>query len=1033
MPIALPPILDTSSSPAIASVSQGDPNPSGMTVAALVTDHSITVAGSDAPEAIGITALDTSLGAWQYSLDSGAHWLDVRSDLINSETNELALLLGPAAMIRMLPFGDLHGSLAAAITYRAWDGATGPQGSYEVIGASGPGIFSAETETASLHVTQTNHAPTFAPRVAGTGQLVLPVGDAVADSARSVVIQPDGKILVAGFSGALASRDYSVVRLNSDGSLDTAFNGNGKLVLPVGTGSDTVHSIALQPDGKIVLAGVSKETNDRASMVRLNADGTLDSSFNATGKLVAEQPALSGSLAPLVGNAGAIQADGKILLAAMTSEDVGVMRLHADGSVDSGFAAPAGLLSGVMDNQQAGIAFQADGKVIVASGQLEDSNGAPSGITLARLMPDGTLDLDFHNGAVTLSSYHGTDVALQSDGKIVVAGYASAGQTPDDFYILRLTSAGELDPGFNSGAPLTMPMSTARDRAHAVIIQSDGKILVTGESGSSFVAIRLNEDGTSDTSFGIAGRVVLDISGSAVGGYTAALQPDGKIVIASDSNADFFVARLNADGSLDTTFASTAGANTLGGTFAYVENAAAVALAASVAVQDEDQSAAGNYGGTAITLARAGGASAQDVFSATGNLGLSGGDVVLSGSSIGAYVQSGGTLTITFSSAATQAKVNEALSSLAYANSSDAPPASVTIGWTFNDGSGAANATATGSTVVNITSINDAPTAHDSTIALLGTETRTLGTAAFGFVDADGNNFASVMLTSLPAAGALQVNGVTLLAPGEIPASDFATLKYIPAGNADSSSTFDFKVIDDGGLANGGSNTSAQHTITLDVSEEIPPPPPPPPPPAPSTGTSGSDVMTGLATGDILSAGAGDDVLFGLAGDDSLDGGKGHDTLVGGAGSDMLVGGRNHDAFVFDNTSGVDTILDFRHDKLVFDQSGLGAIGDGDTRVEGANNRASTGAFSPDAEVLIFKSKAPVADNAAAASALIGSAKSAYEAADQVVIAINDPTHAAIYLFHSSGNDALVSPTELTLIGLVPSGQLHGSDFKFQA
>ena len=191
--------------------------------------------------------------------------------------------------------------------------------------------------------------------------------------------------------------------------------------------------------------------------------------------------------------------------------------------------------------------------------------------------------------------------------------------------------------------------------------------------------------------------------------------------------------------------------------------------------------------------------------------------------------------------------------------------------------------------------------------------------------------------------------------------------------------------------------------------------------------------MTGLATGDILSAGAGDDVLFGLAGDDLLDGGKGHDTLVGGAGSDMLVGGRNHDAFVFDNTSGVDTILDFRHDKLVFDQSEMGAIGDGDTRVEGANNRAAAGAFGPDSEVLIFKSKVAVADNAAAASALIGSAKSAYETGDQVVVAINDPTHAAVYLFHSSGNDALVSPTELTLIGLVPSGQLHASDVKFQA
>jgi uncharacterized delta-60 repeat protein len=533
------PRLDTDSSPAVDSVSQGDPNPPGMTIAALVTDHSITRLGVDAAEAIGITALDTSLGSWQYSLDSGAHWLDVRSDLINSETNELALLLGPTAMIRMLPFGALHGSLADAVTFRAWDGVTGSQGGYQDIGAAGPGIYSAETETASLDVTHTNHAPTFAPRVAGTGQLVLPLSDAAADAARSVVVQPDGKILVGGFSGALTSRDYSVVRLNGDGNLDTTFSGDGKLVLPVGTASDTIHSILLQPDGKIVLAGVSTDaTTVHASMVRLNADGTLDSSFNGTGKLVAGQPALSGSQTAFVGNAGAIQVDGKILLAAMLNQTSGIERMHADGTVDSSLAAPAGLLLNLLGEYQsrAGIVLQADGKIIVASEQSNDDvTNLGLVVGLARLMPDGTLDPDFHNGAVTALDpshyFHGSDVALQADGKIVVAGYSYDG-VQDDFYILRLTAAGDLDPAFNNGAPLTMAISEANDSAHAVIIQPDGKILVTGESGSDFVAIRLNVDGAPDTSFGSAGRVVLGIGGSAFGGYTAALQPDGKVVVA---------------------------------------------------------------------------------------------------------------------------------------------------------------------------------------------------------------------------------------------------------------------------------------------------------------------------------------------------------------------------------------------------------------------------------------------------------------------------------------------------------------------
>ncbi|MCX7200011.1 MAG: hypothetical protein NTW37_19060, partial [Proteobacteria bacterium] len=133
------PVLDTSASPTLGSVLEGATNPAGASVAAIVVDGSITDADGVALEAIAITALDTSLGTWQYSLDVGTSWLTIDAAKINSQTNELALLLGPTASIRMLPFGDLNGTLSTAITFRAWDMSSGATGDYTVITNPGTG------------------------------------------------------------------------------------------------------------------------------------------------------------------------------------------------------------------------------------------------------------------------------------------------------------------------------------------------------------------------------------------------------------------------------------------------------------------------------------------------------------------------------------------------------------------------------------------------------------------------------------------------------------------------------------------------------------------------------------------------------------------------------------------------------------------------------------------------------------------------------------------------------------------------------
>ena len=261
-------------------------------------------------------------------------------------------------------------------------------------------------------------------------------------------------------------------------------------------------------------------------------------------------------------------------------------------------------------------------------------------------------------------------------------------------------------------------------------------------------------------------------SGTTDLGRSVTVQADGKIVVAGYSNSggsyNFAVVRYNADGSLDTSFGVGPAVNTLGAAVAYTENASAIALDASVAVFDADLAAlnggAGNYSGASVTLARAGGSAAEDVFSARGNLAFTAGSAVLSGTTVGTVSNTGGTLTISFNANATQARVNEVLSSIGYANTSDAPPPSVQVDWSFSDGNtgsqGSGGAlTAAGSTTVNITAVNDAPTIT----GLPGSaQAVTAGAAAaladFAVADADG---AAASLTVTLTATNGTINGLT--------------------------------------------------------------------------------------------------------------------------------------------------------------------------------------------------------------------------------------------------------------------------------
>jgi len=400
------------------------------------------------------------------------------------------------------------------------------------------------TDTAAINITAVNDAPSFS---VGDGIVTTPIGSGRDDDA-SVTVQADGKILVTGYSWNGGSYAFALTRYNTDGSLDTSFDGDGKVTTVMGSCDDYGNSVTVQADGKILVAGSSYNgSNYDFTLIRYNADGSLDNSFDSDG--------------------------------------------------------------------------------IVISTGVDSSNDS------------------------------GTSVAVQADGKILLAGFIGFNWNDGtfDFAWTRYNADGSLDTSFDGDGIVTTAVGL-NDAAVSVTVQADGKILLAGSSSNGI-------------------------------------------------DNDFAVVRYNADGSLDTSFDR---ANTLGGSVSFTENGTAVVLDSNVQIRDAESN---HYQGASLSLARNGGANVDDVFS---SVVLSGADIIVASTTIGTFTQTNGTLTLSFNSNATAALINAAMQSIAYSNSSDAPPASVQVDWTFNDGNSGTQGTGgalttVGSTTVNIIGVNDAP------------------------------------------------------------------------------------------------------------------------------------------------------------------------------------------------------------------------------------------------------------------------------------------------------------------------------------
>lgn len=353
------------------------------------------------------------------------------------------------------------------------------------------------------------------------GVASLSLGDGEEQGA-DIAVQADGKILVLGTTTSVnGSANVVVARLNADGSLDKGFGKSadgtpdGVVNLDLGNGNDAAGGLAVLANGKIAVSATSSSSSgSNVEVVRLNADGSLDKSFGADSADGSPAGFVSLSLGKGDDTAAdlAVQADGKLVVAANTtstdaagSSNIVLARLTSSGALDGSFGtAKDGTVDGLVNlslsdgNDTAdALALQADGKILVV-GTTHSSTGRNAAV--ARFNTNGELDSSFGRsrddgtpeGVVGISLGSGDDdgaaVALQADGRILIAGTTTSLGGSTNVFVARLAPNGAPDASFGvtaDGTPdgfVNVSFSNGNDSAAGLLIQPDGKIVVAGDS-----------------------------------------------------------------------------------------------------------------------------------------------------------------------------------------------------------------------------------------------------------------------------------------------------------------------------------------------------------------------------------------------------------------------------------------------------------------------------------------------------------------------------------------------------------------------
>ena len=399
-----------------------------------------------------------------------------------------------------------------------------------------------------------------------SGKFVASMGTSSA-RCNAIALQPDGKIVVAGNANQSSSEVIAVARVSKAGVLDSAFGVSGKVLTNLGPSYHDTRGVAVQPDGKILVAGTFGDWNTaQGFIVRYNTDGTLDTSFNGSGILLTS---INGK--PCFFNCIALQSDGKILVAGFATDDttvyhgLAICRYHQDGSPDLDFNGTGNFIRdfyGWGAEAQA-IVVHKNGAILVA-GRVDKDIGTD--FVLLRVTTGGLLDLGFNNKGYVIRSItpgniyeEATALTLQADGRILVAGYTYPSGM-QMFQLLRYHATGTIDTSYHSSGKITMQVGSGSSSAEGIGILRDGSAIVAGFARRTFYSswypksyecvglACIRSSGSANPSFQKTGQTTTAFKELATSrAHAVAVQPDGKFIIvgeaSSDSKMKFAIAR----------------------------------------------------------------------------------------------------------------------------------------------------------------------------------------------------------------------------------------------------------------------------------------------------------------------------------------------------------------------------------------------------------------------------------------------------------------------------------------------------------
>jgi uncharacterized delta-60 repeat protein len=355
------------------------------------------------------------------------------------------------------------------------------------------------------------------------------------DRATDAVVLRDGRIVTAGWT--TADGDIEITRLTRRGSLDRAFGRGGTSEIELG-GDDRANAIAVQPDGRLVIAGRTSARAGEVAVMRLRSDGSLDRSFGRRGVRLLGTPRGDAAYDVAIGR------DGRIVVAGDggAGGDMLVARLTPRGALDRSFG-HRGMTRvdfGGIEIANA-LALARDGRIVLAGATTEDGD-----IAVARLRPDGRLDPSFGaRGRVRIDA-GGTDVAsavaLRPDGRILVAGTTSRRA---DAVVARLRPDGALDRAFGDRGLRRLDFG-GDDEGFDMATAPGGRIVVAGRGGPrrAMAVARLLAGGALDPAFGRRGRATVDFPGLLDTALAVDVERDGRVVLAGSSDVQVAVARL---------------------------------------------------------------------------------------------------------------------------------------------------------------------------------------------------------------------------------------------------------------------------------------------------------------------------------------------------------------------------------------------------------------------------------------------------------------------------------------------------------